>query len=296
MPADVDEYFLSSKAVRRAFDAASGGYEAAAAVPREIRSRLLERLDLVRLEPAAALDLGGGDGEGARALKDRYRDARVLALDLSFKMLERAARRQRLWRRFDRVLGDAQRLPLRDASIDLVFSNLMLEWCADPDAVFAEVRRVLRPGGLFTFTTLGPDTLKELRDRWRRLDAYPHVHRFIDMHDLGDALMRARFAEPVMDVERLTVTYAGFEVLRRELRGTGSRNLAQGRRRGLAGRGYRQGLEEMSRGLMRDGVLPVDLEVVYGHAWAGAAGRTESAAPQGEVRVPVSALGRRRKN
>jgi malonyl-CoA O-methyltransferase len=296
MPADADEYYLSSRAVRRAFDAASGGYESAAVVPREIRSRLLERLDLVRLEPAAALDLGAGDGEGARALKDRYPRARVLALDLSFKMLERAARRQRLWRRFERVLGDAQRLPLSDGSVDLVFSNLMLEWCADPDAVFTEVRRVLRPGGLFTFTTLGPDTLKELRERWRRLDAYPHVHRFIDMHDLGDALMRARFAEPVMDVERLTVTYAGFQVLRRELRGTGSRNLAQGRRRGLAGRGYRQGIDEMSRGLMRDGVLPVGLEVVYGHAWAGAVGKAESATPKGEVRVPVSALGRRRKD
>ena len=296
MPADVDEYFLSARAVRRAFDAASNGYESAAGVPREIRARLLERLELVRLEPASVLDLGAGDGEGARALKDRYPRAQIVALDLSLRMLERAARRQRLWRRFDRVLGDAQRLPLGNASVDLVFSNLMLEWCADPDAAFAEVRRVLRPGGLFTFTTLGPDTLKELRDRWRRLDAYPHVHRFIDMHDVGDALMRARFAEPVMDVERLTVTYAGFEGLHRELRDLGSRNLAQGRRRGLAGPAYRRGLEEMRTGLMRDGVLPVSLEVVYGHAWAGAPGSTDVAASKGEVRVPVSALGRRRKD
>jgi malonyl-CoA O-methyltransferase len=295
VPADVDEYFLSAQAVRRAFDAASGDYGAAAGVPREIRARLLERLDLVRLAPAAALDLGAGDGEGARALKDRYPGAQVLALDLSEKMLERAARRRRFWRRFERVLGDAQRLPLRSGSVDLVFSNLMLEWCADPDAVFGEVRRVLSPGGLFTFTTLGPDTLKELRERWRRLDAYPHVHRFIDMHDLGDALMRARFAEPVMDMERLTVTYASFEVLHRELRSLGSRNLAQGRRRGLAGRSYRALVEEMRRELIQDGVLPVSIEVVYGHAWAGVPGKAEVGTPGAEVRVPVSALGHRRR-
>jgi malonyl-CoA O-methyltransferase len=296
MPADVDEYFLSARAVRRAFDAASADYAAAAAVPREIRARLLERLDLVRLTPAAALDLGAGDGEGARALKDRYPRAQVVALDLSHKMLERAARRQRFWRRFERVLGDAQRLPLRSDSVDLVCSNLMLEWCADPDAVFAEVRRVLRPGGLFTFATLGPDTLKELREGWRRLDAYPHVHRFIDMHDLGDALMRARFAEPVMDVERLTVTYASFDVLHRELRSLGSRNLTQGRRRGLAGRSYRTLLHEMCGRLMQDSVLPLTVEVVYGHAWAGVEGKPHGVGQTAEVRVPLSALGHRRKD
>jgi malonyl-CoA O-methyltransferase len=291
MPADVDEYYLSSSAVRRAFDAASVGYEAAAGVHRDIRGRHLERLELVRLAPAVVLDLGAGDGQGARTLKDRYPRAQVLALDLSLKMLQHAARRQRLWRSFGRVLGDAHRLPLRDASVDLVFSNLTLEWCADPDAVFAEVRRILRPGGLLSFTTLGPDTLKELREPWRRLDDYPHVHRFIDMHDLGDALMRARFAEPVMDVERLTVTYTGFEALRRELKSTGSRNLAQGRRRGLAGRTYRRGLDELRGGLMRGGVLPVSLEVVYGHAWAGELAKAPSTT---EVKVPISALSRRR--
>jgi malonyl-CoA O-methyltransferase len=294
MPADVDEYYLSAHAVRRAFDAASVDYESAAGVQRALRGRLLERLDLVRLAPAAVLDLGAGDGEGARSLKERYPRARVLALDLSLKMLERAARRQRLWRRFDRVLGDAHRLPLRNASVDLVFSNLTLEWCADHDAVFAEVRRVLRPGGLFTFATLGPDTLKELREPWRRIDDYPHVHRFIDMHDLGDGLMRARFAEPVMDVERLTVTYGGFEALHRELKSTGSRNLAQGRRRGLAGRAYRRALAELRSGLMRDGVLPVSLEAVYGHAWAGEVARVP--ASKTEVKVPVSALRRRPKD
>jgi malonyl-CoA O-methyltransferase len=290
MPADVDEYFLSPRAVRRAFDAASRTYDAAAEVQREIRSRLLDRLDLVRLDPRVILDLGAGDGRGARALKDRYPKARVIALDLSQNMLELAAHRQGLLRRFDRVLGDAHRLPLSRGRIDLVFSNLALEWCTDLDAVFGEIRRVLRPGGLLMFTTLGPDTLKELREAWRRVDQYAHVHRFIDMHDLGDALMRARFAKPVMDVERLTITYASLERLHRELKATGSGNLAQGRLRGLSGRGRKRMLEDQVSGMIREGVLPISVEVVHGHAWAGE--DRKSREERGEVRVPLSALKR----
>jgi malonyl-CoA O-methyltransferase len=289
-PVDRDEFFLDPRAVRRSFDAASATYDAAAAVQTEIRSRLLERLDIVRMQPAVVLDLGAGGGHAARALKQRYTRAEIIALDLSERMLAQAARRQMFLRRFHRVSADAQRLPLKDASVDLVFSNLMLEWCAAPDAAFAEIRRALRPGGLFTFTTLGPDTLKELREAWRRIDAFTHVHRFIDMHDLGDALMRARFAEPVMDVERLTVTYSDLTALRRELKASGSRNLAQGRPPGLTGRGRLRALHPQVESIMRAGRLPVSIEVIYGHAWAGEL-RTPTAI--GEVRVPIEGLKRR---
>ena len=290
MAPDRDEFFLDPRVVRRAFDAASSTYEAAAGVQAEIRSRLLERLDLVRLQPSVVLDLGAGPGRGARALKDRYPRAEIIALDFSERMLERAARQQRLLRRFRRVAADVHRLPLKDASVDLAFSNLMLEWSAYPDTALREIRRVLAPNGLFTFTTLGPDTLKELRAAWRRIDAYAHVHRFIDMHDIGDALMRAQFAEPVMDVERLTVTYADLSALRRELKQTGSRNLAEGRRTGLVG--GRAGAEILS-GLMQEGVLPVSVEVVYGHAWAGEL--RSRGGMRGEALVSIQALRNRTK-
>jgi SAM-dependent methyltransferase len=152
----------------------------------------------------------GRDRPLDRELKRRYPAAQVIALDSSLSMLGASTRQQRFLRKFSPVCADAQRLPLRSQSFDLVLSNLLLEWCHDPDTVFAEAARVLRPKGLFMFTTLGPDTLKEVRDLWRGVDPFTHVHRFIDMHDFGDALLRAGFAEPVMDTERLTVTYRDF--------------------------------------------------------------------------------------
>jgi malonyl-CoA O-methyltransferase len=166
----------------------------------------------------------------------------------------------------------------------------MLEWCHDPDAVFQEVRRILQPGGLLTFATLGPDTLRELREGWRKIDPYPHVHRFIDMHDLGDALVRAGLAEPVMDTERLTVTYPHLDALLTELVASGSSNLAHGRNRGLTPKSHLAALRQGVRPATEQGVLPVSVEVVYGHAWAvelRARPRVD-----GEVRVPVSSLTR----
>jgi len=286
-----DEYSLDPRAVRRAFDRASATFEHGAQVHGEIRARLLERLEVVRIDPRVVVDLGAAQGAGAKALSARYRKAHVIAVDLSCHMLQRAARQQTLLRRFGRVVADAQHLPLASGSVDLLFSNLMLQWCADPDGVFDQVRRTLRPGGLLVFTTLGPDTLKELRRAWS-LDAYVHVHRFIDMHDLGDALLRTGFAEPVMETERLTVTYPDFASLRRELQASGSCNLAAGRRRGLAGRRAMQAVLERYEALRRDSVLPVTVEVIYGHAWAGAI--KPAAASPGEVRVPLASLRRRR--
>jgi malonyl-CoA O-methyltransferase len=290
MPAPTDEFFLHPARVRRSFERAAASYDAAAVVQTEIRNRLLERLDIVKLAPEVVLDLGAGTGHASRALRLRY-PAQVVAFDGSAEMLRQAGRQQTLLKRFRRVQGDAHRLPFRTGAVDLVFSNLLLEWCHDPDQVFREIRRVLRPGGLLTFTTLGPDTLRELRDSWRAVDAHTHVHRFIDMHDLGDALMRAGYAEPVMDTERLTVTFPGLRALMRELKATGSANLAAGASRGLTGRGRWQRFETAGEALATNGVIPASVEVVYGQAWAGALPAAK--AVDGEVRVPLANLRRR---
>jgi malonyl-CoA O-methyltransferase len=283
-----DEYFLDPALVRRAFDRASATFDASSAVHAELRSRLLERLDVVRLKPEIVLDLGAGTGQGARALQDRYRSAYVVALDISVRMLDRARKHQRFLRRFGRVAADAHHLSLRRESVDLLFSNLMLQWCADPDQVFAEMGRVLKPGGLLMFTTLGPDTLRELRAAWG--PDHVHVHRFIDMHDLGDALMRAGFAEPVMDTERLTVTYRDVDALHRELKRSGSGNVALGRQRTLRSRESHDQARAQYEGIESNVPLPVTLEVVYGHAWAGE--RRRQSAPEGVFKIPVGSIGK----
>jgi malonyl-CoA O-methyltransferase len=246
----------------------------------------------VRLEPAVVLDLGAGTGHASLALKRRFRASQVVALDLAEGMLREAGSRQTLLRRFRRVCAHAAALPLREASVDLVFSNLMLLWCTDPDAVFRECRRVLRPGGLLTFTTFGPDTLVELRRAWAAADRHTHVNRFIDMHDLGDALLRAGLVEPVMDVERYTLTYAEVRDLMRDLKAIGAHNANAGRPRGLTGKGALTRMTAAYETLRRDGRLPATQEVVFGQAWVPV-GAPRAKRTLGEVVVPVGKIGRR---
>ncbi len=284
---------LDRAAVRRHFERASAGYDAHAALAAAVRGELLARLELLAFEPALVLDLGTGTGHAARALRARWPTARVLALDLAPAML-RAARRQASWRRrFDLVCADGARLPLRDGSVDLVFSNLMLPWAVDLDRQFAEIRRVLAPRGYATFTTLGPDTLRELRGAWREVDARERVHPFFDLHDIGDALVRAGFADPVMDVDRYTLTYADPAALLAELRGVGGQCALADRPRGLGGRGRRAALlAALERRRGADGRLAISCEVAFGQAWCPGA-TPPIRARRGEVVVPITALRRR---
>jgi malonyl-CoA O-methyltransferase len=292
---DPDPYTIDGAAVRRAFDRAVAGYDAAAVVQKTVRERLLERLDYVRVSPRTILDAGCGTGHGGVALLKRYRGSRVIALDWAPAMLAAARRRRPLLRRLDPVCGNAAALPLADASIDLVHSNLMLQWCNDLDAVFREFMRVLAPGGLLTFTTFGPDTLTELRRAWRAADGAVHVSRFIDMHDVGDAAVRAGFVEPVLDIDRLCTTYERVRDLMRDLKAIGAHNVTRGRQRGLTSRRRMQAAEDAYEEFRRDGRLPATWEVIYGQGWKPLRARARPA-PDGPTRIPVTAIGRRRRD
>jgi malonyl-CoA O-methyltransferase len=288
---------LDRAGIRRSFEQASAGYDRAAVLQARVRAELLDRLRWIGTAPARVLDLGCGTGEGARQLKRRYPRALTLALDIAPGMLHEARRRSRPFRRLERVCGDAYRLPLADASIDLVFSNLLLQWCDAPDEALAEIRRVLRPGGFFSFSTLGPDTLGELRTAWTAADDASHVNAFLDMHDVGDALTRAEFAEPVLDVERFTLSYADVFALTRDLKAIGAHNVTAGRHRGLTGRGKWRAMTEAYESFRRDGRLPATYEVIYGAAWsretrARAAGGELGSQVPGEVRISPDAIRR----
>jgi malonyl-CoA O-methyltransferase len=277
--------------VRRSFGRAAGSYDEAAVLQRRVRGELLDRLDVVRLVPDVVLDLGAGTGHASLELKRRYRRSRIVALDLAEGMLREAQRRQTLLHRFRRVCADAARLPLRDQSVGLVFSNLMLQWCNEPDRVFEECRRVLVPGGLLTFATFGPDTLRELRHAWAAADGQAHVNQFLDMHDLGDALVRAGLAEPVLDVERYTLTYEDVRDLTRDLKRIGAHNANVGRPRALTGKSAWQRMIAAYEECRQDGRVPATFEVVYGQAWAPVEGARPHRA--GETVVPLSRIGRR---
>src|SRR5690242_12270111 len=223
--------------------------------------------------PTRVLDVGCGTGRPTRELQRRYPEAEIIGADLAPAMLRMAAKKQPWFAHwFDKrarfVCAEASQLPFADASCDLIYASLILQWCEDLDATLLEWRRLLKPHGLLLFSTLGPDTLKELRAAWSAVDGYNHVNRFLDMHDVGDALIRAGFVEPVMDVEHITLTYSDATGLMRDLKSIGAHNVTAGRRRGLMGRGRLRAFSAAYEQFRDQGRLPATYEVVYGTAWA----------------------------
>jgi malonyl-CoA O-methyltransferase len=267
--------FPVKRDARRAFERAAASYDAHAVLHREVGRRLFEHLDPIRIAPRRIVDLGCGTGPCFEAMGKRFPRAELIGLDFSTAMLRQARRRAGWFRRAFAsnvarlACADAERLPLAHGSVDFFFSNLALQWCR-PQLVFAEAARVLPAGGLLMFSTFGPDTLKELRSAFSVVDDSPHVHGFIDMHDLGDALVQAGFAEPVMEMEVLTLEYAGIDGLARDLRATGAHNTLAKRRRGLTTPREWKRVSEAYETRRRDDALPATYEIVYGHAWKAA--------------------------
>jgi len=224
-------------------------------------------MEYIKATPQRILDLGCATGEYSARLARLYKGAQVFSVDIAIPMLKEVKRRS-TWRRPLRTIcGDIQALPVADKSIDLIFSSLALQWCGSLDDAFSEFRRVLRPGGFVMFSTFGPDTLKELRASWADVDNEKHVHDFIDMHDIGDAMLRAGLSQPVMDVETITLTYNDAYALMRELKDIGAHNIAQTRSKNLTSKTKLQAVVKAYEQFRIDEVLPASYEVVYGHAW-----------------------------
>lgn len=259
---------IDARRARRRFERAARSYRGACRLESEIESRMLERLDYVKLEPRRILDAGSGPPRDL--LRKRYPQARVIALDFSLGMLR--ARKKGLFERNPPrgVCGDIARMPIASGAIDLAWSNMSLHWVADPLAALGELHRALKVEGLLMFSTLGPDTLAELR----AAAGIERVHTFADMHDLGDMLVAAGFSAPVMDMERLTLQYPDGEALLADLRASGQTCALGGAARGLSGRNFGEALRRGLAVQARDGKLAVSYEALYGHAWKAAPTRT----------------------
>ena len=267
-----DELSIDKRLLRRAFEHAATTYDAAAVLQNEVCHRMLERLEYIRHRPAVILDAGSGTGNALKGLRGRYPDAKLVAFDIAPAMLRRGRKRTPWWRGLlghvpEPVCGDIERLPFADAAFGMIWSNLAVQWVNDLARAFAEMRRVLMPGGLLMFSTFGPDTLRELRQAYRNTDRHTHVNRFIDMHDIGDLLVAAGFGDPVMDMEYFTLTYGEVRDLMRELKAIGAHNVTRGRPGGLSGKALLAAVTRNYEPFRRDGKLPATFEVVYGHAW-----------------------------
>ncbi|MDX1517349.1 MAG: methyltransferase domain-containing protein [Woeseiaceae bacterium] len=273
--------------VRRRFDRAADTFDDVDFVHTVTREALLARLTPVTIEARTIVDLGCATGTACRLLARRFRRAHIIGVDLSHAMLQHC-RRRRLWfTKASFVQADAFALPFADASIDVVFSNLLLPWIDDVNALAAEVSRVLRPDGLFAFSALGPDSLLVLRRAWAAVDDTPHVNAFPDMHNVGDALVHGGLRDPVLDVDRLTVTYDEPDKLFHDLTAVGGRNALADRRRSLS--------VPASLQTVRDALAPregasnivVELELVYGHCWGGSGPPSRGDVRIDATRIPV---------
>jgi len=288
--------------VARSFGQAAGQYDDVAILQRQTADELLDRLSLVTLQPKTILDLGVGTGRNLSLLAQRYPKAQLFGLDIAQEMIGQAKKTHQKKQGLKRwlpntkqvqfLVADAEKLPLADNSIDLVYANLALQWC-DPRTSFAEIQRVLRPDGLLMFTTLGPDTLHELRASWAEVDDYPHVNLFYDMHDVGEAMMAANLAEPVLDTDRYTLTYDTAMALMKDLKILGARNVNTTRRRGLTGKHAIKNVAKAYEQFRHEALLPATYEVVYSHAWAGNK-QSQQSREDGSIYIPVDQIKLRR--
>lgn len=273
---------LNAQHVQRRFDRAASTFGRADYVHRHAFEGLLERLDPLRISPDWILDLGAASGAGSRLLGKRYRKARIVSGDLSMAMLRQARDARGFLSKAREARMDARQLPLLDGSIDLVVANMLLPWIDDLPGCLREVGRVLRKGGVFTFATLGPGSFEPLR----RVDgSETRLNAFADMHDVGDALVQAGLADPVLDVDRLTITWPDIAAIRRDHVASGGGNTRRDRAATLTGRSR---LADVLDALRRDDGFAADIELVYGHAWS-----TGPRAEAGEFHIDAGAIGRR---
>ncbi|WP_158880814.1 malonyl-ACP O-methyltransferase BioC [Rhodanobacter sp. L36] len=279
----MSDFELDRAQVRRHFGRAATTYENHDVLQREVQQALLERLAFYTQIPQQVVDVGAGTGRGTALLKQQYPKAEVIAVDLALPML-RAAKKHSSWLKpFIRVCAEATTLPFADRSVDVLHSNLCFQWIDDLPALFGECARVLRPGGLLLFSSFGPDTLKELRAAWAEADQQPHVSRFLDMHDVGDAMLAAGLRDPVLDVHRYTLTYSAPRKLLEELQGLGATNADQARVRGLTGKHRYRRMLEAYETMRVDGRIPATWEVVSAHAWGPPEGQSRRDADGGDI-------------
>lgn len=273
--------FVDRQQVGRRFSRVAATYGEGDFFVREVDRRMQERLDYVNLQPKRILDLGCSRGGSFSGLAARYPAADLIGLDISPAMLSAGRTPRANWQRWLgigrngdplRLAADAANLPLASRSAAMVWSNLLLHWLDDPIPALAEAHRVLEVGGLLMFSTLGPDTLRELRAAFA--DGYAHTQRFADMHDLGDMMVGCGFADPVMDMEVITLTYDDLDAMLADLRAAGSACAMKARRHGLTGRNAWETAQAAYEGMRREGRLPATFEVIYGHAWKAAPKQT----------------------
>lgn len=262
---------LNRRHVQQRFERAAATFDDSDFVHALSREQLLSRIQPLIIDAKTVVDLGAATGASQKPLAKRFQGAHVVSIDIAAAMLRRARRKKSWFAKSAYVQASAEALPLAEQSVDVVFANQLLPWADNPDPIFAEVARVLKKGGVFAFASLGPDTLQSLRHAWQQVDDTQHVHRFPDMHDVGDGLVRAGLADPVLDVDRLSISYDSPRKLFTDLSHVGARNALHARHHALFSPSRFKAFELALEKDAIDGKICVELELVYGHCWGAGA-------------------------
>ena len=274
---------IDKNAVQKALKAAVHTYDNAAILPKAIAGRLLDRLNFICLNPACVVEIGARTGYVAQQLEKQYPEALVVGLDFSIAILQNMSSK--------RIVGEYEALAFTDQCADLIFSNLTFQWSSNFQQTLQECCRILKPGGLLLFSTVGSDTLKELRSSFT--DINHHVHPFYDMHDIGDMLTQLHFINPVVDREQITIHYSSVYQLAKDLKQLGAQNASYNRSKGLMGKTqWRQMLMNYENWREESGILSATVEVVYGHAF-GAEEINSYGTTNREIIIPIDKIVRK---
>jgi len=259
---------------RKSFNRAAITYDSYSILQDTISDNLIDRLKIIKLNPLDILDLGCGTGTNGLNLRKQYKKSRIINYDFSENMLREARLKQKLFildkinlSPYSYICADIEAIPLKGNSLDLVWSSSTLQWCNELDLVFNQVKKILKPGGLFIFSTFGPNTLNELREITENLFNEKTTSTFIDMHNVGDLLMHSGFSDPVLDVENFTMTYKEVDKLFMDIKSIGATNGNVSKNRGLSGRSFTKKIVEKYEAYRNNNLLPASYEVIYGHAW-----------------------------
>lgn len=286
----MNQTILDPEAVKKNFNRAASTFQNTDHLHNDIANQLLSRLEYIKIQPQIILDAGSRLGSASRQLKKHYPKSDVIALDPSPSFLHAMPKPWWHFKTPKAVCGEITQLPLSNQSVDFIFSNLFLHWVNDIEHCFREFKRILKPNGLLLFSLFGLDTLKELRQSFAHVDTFPHVHPFVDMHDIGDALIRSRFADPVMDMECITLNYAKVESLLQNLKLSGSSNAYFNRSRGLMSRRRWQQMIAHYETQRKNQNLPATFEIIYGLAWMPDKTPLYQNNDLGEITIPIDRL------